>query len=64
MKTNVGQADRAFRLIAGAAIIVWGIYAQSWWGIIGVVPIATGLVKVCPLYLPFGLSTQKKDEGK
>lgn len=57
MKQNVGTADRIIRLILGLAIIGWGVYAQSWWGAIGVVPIFTALVGWCPAYLPFGIKT-------
>ena len=38
MKHNVGGIDRALRIIVGLVIIGWGIYAQSWWGAIGLVP--------------------------
>lgn len=59
MKRNVGNADRAFRLVAGAAIISLGLYFQSWWGVVGIVPILTGLVRWCPAYIPLGISTDK-----
>jgi hypothetical protein len=58
MKVNVGTADRAVRLLVGIALLVAA--AMGWigpWGWIGVVPIATGLTRFCPAYLPFGLST-------
>jgi hypothetical protein len=57
MTTNVGGFDRIFRLLAGLAIIGVGIYYRSWWGLIGLVPVLTALVRFCPAYLPFGLST-------
>jgi len=41
----------------GAAIIAAGIYFQSWWGAIGVVPLVTAAVRWCPAYLPFGIRT-------
>ncbi|MCX7876840.1 MAG: DUF2892 domain-containing protein [Melioribacteraceae bacterium] len=64
MKKNVGSADRIIRFIIGLAIIVWGIIAQSWWGLIGIVPILTASINWCPLYLPFGISTCKTKEQK
>lgn len=64
MKKNVGGADRIIRFIIGAIIIVWGIVAQSWWGLIGIVPIFTATINWCPLYLPFGISTCKIDTEK
>jgi hypothetical protein len=40
-------------------VIALGFYFQSWWGLIGVVFVATSSLSFCPLYLPFGLSTNK-----
>ena len=57
MKCNVGKTDRLLRIIAGSAIILVGIYFQNWWGAVGIVPIATGLLRWCPAYLPFGIKT-------
>ncbi len=61
MKCNVGPIDRTLRLIAGIAILGAGYYYQSWWGLIGIVPLLTGIFKICPAYLPFGLSTCARD---
>jgi len=57
MKTNVGSIDRIVRIIAGCAILGAGYYFKSWWGLVGLLPILTGLVRFCPAYLPFGLNT-------
>jgi hypothetical protein len=57
MKFNVGGFDRILRLIAGLVILGAGYYYKSWWGLIGIVPILTGIFRFCPAYLPFGLST-------
>lgn len=59
MKKNMGNTDRWIRGIIGVAIIAAGIYFKSWWGLIGIIPLATALISTCPLYLPFGLSTRK-----
>jgi len=59
MKANVGSIDRAIRLVVGLAILGAGYYFKSWWGLIGLLPILTGIVRFCPAYLPFGLSTCK-----
>jgi hypothetical protein len=61
MKPNVGTIDRAIRIVLGALIIGWGLYAQAWWGIIGVIPIATGILQWCPAYLPIGFSSCSVD---
>jgi hypothetical protein len=58
MKANVGTIDRALRIVAGLALIALAVMGTiGAWGWIGVVLVATGLVRVCPAYLPFGLST-------
>ena len=58
MIQNVGTVDRVIRIIAGAALIGASLLGYiGAWGWIGIVPLATGLFRVCPAYLPFGLST-------
>ena len=61
MKTNVGNEDRTLRLVAGVTIIALGVVFQSWWGAIGLIPLFTGTTRWCPVYLPFGISTCKKE---
>lgn len=58
MQANVGSIDRAIRIVAGAGLIaatLLGVIGA--WGWIGVIPLATGLFRFCPVYLPLGLST-------
>lgn len=59
MKTNVGSVDRALRIVLGLAIMAAGYYYKNWWGLVGLVPLLTGIVRFCPAYLPFGISTCK-----
>jgi len=60
---NVGGIDRAIRIIAGLFLISLvfvgdKIIGQNVaWGWIGLVPLATGIFKFCPAYLPFGIKT-------
>lgn len=61
MQKNVGQTDRMVRIIAGVIILLLGLVFESWWGIIGVIPLATGALSWCPAYIPFGISTCKTD---
>ena len=63
MQANVGSTDRIFRVILGVVIIGLGIYFQSWWGAIGIVPLLTATLKWCPVYIPFGLNTGKSDSA-
>ncbi len=64
MKKNIGSADKIVRIVLGVIIIAWGIYAQNWLGIIGLIPLVTAFVGTCPLYLLLGLSTDKKVDVK
>lgn len=60
MQRNVGGLDRTLRIVLGAALIAGGFFMESWWGLIGVIPLGTALVGWCPLYLPFGASTCRR----
>ncbi len=62
MQKNMGSADRIIRAIIGLAIIVLGIVFQSWWGLLGIIPLLTTLMGSCPMYVPFKISTLKKKE--
>jgi len=64
MKKNIGSKDRAVRLFAGLIIIFAGLYYQSWWGALGLVPVITALIHWCPLYVPFRINTCKYGPGK
>ncbi len=51
MKRNEGTFDRTVRVAAGLALI--GLAAAKVigpWGYIGIVPLMTGAVGMCPLY--------------
>ena len=58
MKINVGSADRVLRVVAGLILIVLAATGTvGWWGWLGVIPLATGLFKVCPAYSLLGVNT-------
>jgi len=59
MKKNVGGADKVIRIVVGLAIIIVGVVAKSWWGAIGLLPLATGLIGWCGLYPLLKISTCK-----
>lgn len=59
MIQNVGNAERVVRVAAGVAICAAGVYYQSLWGLVGLVPIATGALGYCPPYQLLGISTCK-----
>jgi sulfite exporter TauE/SafE len=59
MKANVGGIDKILRIAAGIVVIAVGLYFKSWWGAVGLIPLLTGLIDWCPLYVPFKWSTKK-----
>ena len=63
MKQNVGGIDRVLRIVLGIALLAafFMLHEASyrWLLLIGIVPLATGLISSCPLYSIFGLSTCK-----
>ena len=65
LKQNVGTADQIIRIVVALAIaVLYAMHVISGGvaivlGILAVIFLVTGLVKFCPLYLPFGLSTRK-----
>lgn len=61
MKNNVGGIDRILRIVIGLGLLGAGYYYQSWWGLVGIIPLATAVFRICPAYLPFGISTCAKD---
>jgi hypothetical protein len=66
MKQNMGSFDKAIRVLVAAAIA--GLYfTHQISGLTATIGIAlvlvflmTSIIGVCPLYLPFGISTRKK----
>lgn len=58
MKANEGTIDRTVRIIAGIALIALTYTGHiGVWGYIGVVPLITGILGICPAYSIFGVST-------
>lgn len=65
MKSNVGIIDRVLRVLAGIVLLVVGFAVLNGTaglvvGVIGLIPLATGLIGWCPLYNLFNLRTRKQ----
>lgn len=64
-KTNVGGLDRTLRVFVGALLIMLAFFGNrfginiGWWGLIGIIPLATGFLSTCPLYSLLGMNTCK-----
>jgi hypothetical protein len=55
---NEGGLDRAMRVIVGLVLLsLMFVGPKSMWGLVGAVPLLTGLAGTCPLYSLLGLST-------
>lgn len=63
MGCNVGGLDRGLRILVGIIILLIGAGMSSWWALIGLIPLFTGIFKVCPAYNLFGIKTCKTDES-
>ena len=58
MKANVGTIDRVRRILAGVVLIALTLTGTiGLWGWIGLVPLATGVFRFCPLYPLLGINT-------
>jgi Inner membrane protein YgaP-like, transmembrane domain len=68
LKKNVGFVDRIFRIVV--AFVIALLYytgqitdtAAVLLGILAVILLLTSFLSFCPIYLPFKLSTAKKDK--
>ena len=67
MKKNMGTTDRVIRLVVGIVIavlyfthIISGTLAIIL-GVLAIVFLLTSFISFCPLYLPFGINTFKKN---
>lgn len=65
MLTNESAIDRALRVVLGIVVLSLVIAGpKTLWGLLGLVPLATGLVGFCPLYRLLGISTCPMPRGK
>lgn len=67
MKKNMGTIDKVIRILVAVVVVV--LYFTNIISgtlaiillILSAIFIVTSLISLCPLYLPFGLSTRKKE---
>ncbi|MCW5731557.1 MAG: DUF2892 domain-containing protein [Alphaproteobacteria bacterium] len=60
MRTNVGGLDRGLRVVAGLLLLSLVVLLDgpaAWFGLVGLVPLATALFAWCPAYTLFGIDT-------
>jgi hypothetical protein len=56
---NVGTTDKIIRVSIGLIIFVTFFAMKSWLWLLGLIPIVTGLLEICPLYSILGINTCK-----
>jgi len=55
---NEGTVDRVLRVTVGLVLLSLVFFGpQTIWGLVGIVPLATGLLGSCPVYTLLGIST-------
>lgn len=58
MKTNEAVWDRSFRIVLGLGLLSLTVIGpQTWFGFLGLIPLATGVFGFCPIYKMLGMST-------
>ena len=57
---NEGTVDRVLRIIAGVVLLSLVVVGpKTMWGLVGIVPLVTGLIGSCGLYRVLGINTCK-----
>ena len=58
MNANVGHLDRVARIVLGLGLLSLTVMGpQTWFGLLGLIPLATAIMGFCPLYTVFGFSS-------
>jgi hypothetical protein len=64
MNRNIGNIDRTIRILIGLVLIAYALKfgfpdtGWNWLGWIGVMPILTAFLRVCPAYSLLGITTR------
>lgn len=59
MGKNMSELDRGIRAVIGVAMMIGSFtWPHTIWGMLGIVPFATAVVGICPVYRLFGFSTR------
>jgi hypothetical protein len=65
MKINESGLDRAIRIVIGLfllSMLLWVEGSAKYWGLVGIIPLLTGLTGFCLLYKVFGISTRRSSK--
>lgn len=61
MSKNVGPLDQVVRISIGFVLMTWLLVMQTparWWGLVGLIALATGWSAFCPIYRMLGIGTR------
>jgi len=60
MKKNMSNLDRGIRIVIGVAVLSLILFLSGgirWIGLLGLIPLVTGIFGFCPLYAIFKIKT-------
>ena len=58
LRRNIHPVERVLRIVLGLGLLsLLFVGPQTWWGLVGLLPLVTGLVGSCPAYTLLGVST-------
>lgn len=63
VKQNVGGLERVIRITLGVGMLSVYVLADGiaeWIGLIGIVPLVTGILGICPAYLALGIRIEAR----
>ncbi|MEL6318400.1 MAG: DUF2892 domain-containing protein [Pseudomonadota bacterium] len=61
LEANVGRADQGVRIVIGAGMLSLLVVApeSGYWGLLGLLPLLTGIFRFCPTYGVLGIRTHR-----
>lgn len=67
MKCNLGRLDRIIRIVLGIIIALIALFYSTGFGlwtyvllVIALIFVVIAIIGYCPIYVPFGINTNKK----
>lgn len=64
LPVNEHNVERVVRVLIGIGLLsLVFVGPQTYWGLIGIAPLLTGLIGSCPLYTVLGISTCPMKKG-
>jgi hypothetical protein len=64
MKNNVGSYDAGVRFILGCVVLFFSVNGLGWWGLLGLIPIASAACGFCPAYWLLRIDTAAWEEAR